>query len=99
MRLSASRTVSTATTSKSSLLSLLYKIDQTELSVARRMKGQRDLAMSEMSRELPNKNQPRPQTFKELICAMDQALKARAKHLDTLEIEFQTSVVYSDHRW
>jgi hypothetical protein len=55
--------------------------------------------MSEMSRELPNKNQPRPETFRELICAMDQALKARAKHLDNLEIEFQTGVVYSDHRW
>jgi hypothetical protein len=55
--------------------------------------------MSEMSRELPNKNQPRPETFRELICAMDQALKDRAKHLDNLEIEFQTSVVYSDHRW
>ena len=55
--------------------------------------------MSEMSRELPNKNQPRPETFRELICAMDQALKARAKHLDNLEIEFQTSVIYSDHRW
>jgi hypothetical protein len=51
----------------------------------------------EMSRELPNKNQL--ETFRELICAMDQALKARAKHLDSLEIEFQTSVVYSDHRW
>jgi hypothetical protein len=38
MRLSASRTVATA--SKASLLSLLYKIDQTELSVARRMEGQ-----------------------------------------------------------
>ena len=55
--------------------------------------------MSEMSRELPNKDQARPETFRELICAMDQALQARAKHLDNLEIEFQTSVVYSDHRW
>ena len=55
--------------------------------------------MSEMSRELPNKNLPRPETFRELICAMDQALKARAKYLDSLEIEFQKSVVYSDHHW
>jgi hypothetical protein len=55
--------------------------------------------MSEMIRELPNENQLRPETFRELICAMDQALKARAKQLDNLEIEFQTSVVYSDHRW
>ena len=53
--------------------------------------------MSEISREPPNKNQL--ETFRELICAMDQALQARAKHLDSLEIEFQTSVVYSDHRW
>ena len=49
--------------------------------------------MSEMSRELLNKNQPRPETFRELICAMDQVLKARAKQLDNLEIESQTSVV------
>jgi hypothetical protein len=55
--------------------------------------------MSEMSRELPDKNQSSPETFRELICAMDQALKARAKHLDNLEIEFQTSVVYGDHHW
>ena len=55
--------------------------------------------MSEMSRELLNKNQPRPETFRELICAMDQALKARAKQLDDLEIECQTSVVYGDHHW
>jgi hypothetical protein len=55
--------------------------------------------MSEMSRELPNENQPRPETFRELICAMDQALQARAKHLDNLEIEFQTRVVHGDHHW
>ena len=55
--------------------------------------------MGEMSRELPNKNQPHPETFRELIRAMDQALKARASQLDNLELEFQTSVVYSDHRW
>jgi hypothetical protein len=55
--------------------------------------------MSEMRRELPNENQPRPETSRELICAMGQALKARAKHLDNLEIEFQTSVVYGDDHW
>ena len=63
------------------------------------MEGQWGFPMSEMSRELPNKNQPPPETFMELICAMDQALKDRAKQLDNLEIEFQTSVVYGDHHW
>jgi hypothetical protein len=55
--------------------------------------------MSDMNHGMPAKDQPSPATFRDLILALDEALKTRAKHMHDMEITFQTNIVYSDHRW
>jgi hypothetical protein len=55
--------------------------------------------MSNMNADTRSKNQPFPFVFGNLIRALDDALKARAMRLHNVEIVFQTSTDYSDHRW
>jgi hypothetical protein len=37
--------------------------------------------------------------FTDHILALDEALKTRTKHMHDMEIAFQTTIVYRDHRW
>jgi hypothetical protein len=55
--------------------------------------------MTEMNHGTPTKDQPTPATFRDLILALDEALKMRIEHMHDLEISFQTNIDYSDHRW
>jgi hypothetical protein len=55
--------------------------------------------MSERSHEVTTKDQPSPSTFSDLVFALNEALKARARHMHDMEIAFQANTVYTDHRW
>jgi len=55
--------------------------------------------MSDMNHGMPTENQPSHATFRDLILALDEALKTRTEHMHDMEIRFQTNIDYSDHRW
>jgi hypothetical protein len=55
--------------------------------------------MSDMNHKTPTREQPRPATFRDLILALDEALKTRTKQMHEMKIRFQTNIVYSDHCW
>jgi hypothetical protein len=55
--------------------------------------------MRDMNHGTPTKDQPSPATFRDLILALDGALKTRAEHMHDLEITFQINIDYSDHPW
>jgi len=52
-----------------------------------------------MNHGTPTKEQPSPTTFRDLILALDAALKTRTGHMHDMEITFQANIDYSDHRW
>jgi hypothetical protein len=55
--------------------------------------------MRDMNHGTPTKDQPSPATFRDLILALNGALKTRAEHMHDLEITFQINIDYSDHPW
>jgi hypothetical protein len=55
--------------------------------------------MSDMNHGTPTKDQSSPATFRDLILALDRALKTRTERMHDMEITFQTNIDYRDHRW
>jgi hypothetical protein len=55
--------------------------------------------MSDINHETPTKDQPSLTPFRDLILALDEALKTRTKQMHEMKIRFQTNIVYSDHCW
>jgi hypothetical protein len=55
--------------------------------------------MNNMNHGTPTEDQTSLATFRDLILALDEALKTRTEHMHDMEITFQTNIDYSDHRW
>jgi hypothetical protein len=55
--------------------------------------------MNNMNHGTPTEDQTSLATFRDLILALDEALKTRTEHMHDMEIRFQTNIDYSDHRW
>jgi hypothetical protein len=55
--------------------------------------------MSDTNHGTTTNDRPSPPTFRDLILALDEALKTRTEHMHDMEITFKTNIDYSDHSW